>query len=68
MVWDRIPRQGGDAMADMGELLDHVPQLVKAYGRWPSFLYLIFATAVAHRRRVIFAGSLMGLVILRLLL
>ena len=54
-------------MADMGELLDHVPQLVKAYGRWPSFLYLIFATAVAHRRRVTFAGSLIGLVVLRLL-
>ena len=30
---------------DPGKLLDHVPQLVKAYGRWPSFAYLVFATA-----------------------
>ena len=30
---------------DLDVLLDHVPQLVKAYGRWPSFLYLLFATA-----------------------
>ena len=30
---------------ELGRLLDHVPQLVKAYGRWPSFAYLVFATA-----------------------
>lgn len=29
---------------DMGELLDHVPVLVKAYGRWPSYIYLLLAT------------------------
>jgi hypothetical protein len=41
---------------DMNDLLTHVPKLVKAYGRWPSFLYVVFATVVAHRGRVI-AGS-----------
>jgi hypothetical protein len=30
---------------DLGQLLDHVPELVKAYGKWPSFAYLCFATA-----------------------
>ena len=30
---------------ELGKLLDHVPQLVKAYGRWPSFAYLVFVTA-----------------------
>jgi hypothetical protein len=24
----------------LGELLDHVPVLVKAYGKWPSYVYL----------------------------
>ncbi|MGM4905904.1 hypothetical protein AB8B21_07515 [Tardiphaga sp. 866_E4_N2_1] len=24
----------------LGELLDHVPVLVKAYGKWPSYMYL----------------------------
>jgi hypothetical protein len=32
-------------MSDLGHLLEHVPTLVRAYGRWPSFLYLMFATA-----------------------
>jgi hypothetical protein len=32
-------------MRDLGQLLDHVPALVKAYGKWPSFAYLLFATA-----------------------
>ena len=27
-------------------LLDHLPYLVKTYGKWPSFLYLIVATIV----------------------
>lgn len=34
---------------DLGELLDHVPTLVKAYGKWPSFLFVIFATALTSR-------------------
>jgi hypothetical protein len=33
---------------DMGELLDHVPQLVKAYGRWPSFVYLLLFTPLSR--------------------
>jgi hypothetical protein len=36
------------------DLLDHVPQLVKAYGKWPSYLYLLLATSTG--RRVIFGG------------
>jgi hypothetical protein len=28
--------------ADMKDVLDHVPALVKAYGRWPSFALLVF--------------------------
>ncbi|MDA9525418.1 hypothetical protein XI06_35185 [Bradyrhizobium sp. CCBAU 11434] len=24
----------------LGELLDHIPMLVKAYGKWPSYVYL----------------------------
>lgn len=28
----------------IGELLEHVPVLVKAYGRWPSFVYLLLFT------------------------
>ena len=35
--------------------LDHVPQLVKAYGRWPSFAYLVFAVAA----RPVAAGLLL---------
>lgn len=36
-------------MIELEELLRHVPQPVKAYGTWPSYLYLFFATAMAHR-------------------
>jgi hypothetical protein len=32
-------------MRGLGQLLEHVPTLVKAYGKWPSYLYLLFATA-----------------------
>ena len=32
-------------MSELGQLLDRIPILVRAYGRWPSFLYLMFATA-----------------------
>ena len=28
----------------VGELLRHVPTLVKAYGKWPSYIYLFVAT------------------------
>jgi hypothetical protein len=31
-------------MKDLGQLLNHVPVLVKAYGKWPSFAYLLLAT------------------------
>ncbi|KZD22804.1 hypothetical protein A4A58_28100 [Tardiphaga robiniae] len=33
---------------DMGELLDHVPLLVKAYGRWPSYVYLLLFTPLSR--------------------
>jgi hypothetical protein len=29
----------------MRELLEHVPTLVKTYGKWPSFVVLLFAIA-----------------------
>lgn len=29
----------------MKDVLDHLPALVKLYGKWPSYLYLCFATA-----------------------
>jgi hypothetical protein len=28
----------------MKDLLDHVPTLVKTYGKWPSFVVLMLAT------------------------
>ena len=28
----------------MRELLNHVPSLVKTYGKWPSFVVLLLAT------------------------
>jgi hypothetical protein len=41
---------------DLGNLLDHVPALVKAFGKWPSYAYLMFATAQV--RRVVLGGFL----------
>ena len=41
-------------MKHIGQLLDHVPELVKAYGKWPSFAYLLVATV----RGVALAGAL----------
>jgi hypothetical protein len=32
-------------MRNLGELLDRVPSLVRIYGKWPSFAYLVLATA-----------------------
>ena len=29
----------------MRDLLEHVPTLVKTYGKWPSFVVLLFAIA-----------------------
>jgi hypothetical protein len=29
----------------MRNALDHLPALIKAYGKWPSYLYLLIATA-----------------------
>ncbi len=29
----------------MRDLLNHVPTLVRTYGKWPSFVVLLFATA-----------------------
>jgi hypothetical protein len=37
---------------ELGNLLDHVPALVKAYGKWPSYAYL------ALGRRVVLGGIL----------
>ncbi|MEH2483603.1 hypothetical protein V1282_006960 [Nitrobacteraceae bacterium AZCC 2146] len=34
---------------EMVELLDHVPMLVRAYGKWPSFIYLVFVTLLRPR-------------------
>ncbi|MBX9775734.1 MAG: hypothetical protein K2Y71_15235 [Xanthobacteraceae bacterium] len=30
----------------MKEVLDHVPALVKTYGKWPSFFVLLLATGM----------------------
>jgi hypothetical protein len=29
----------------MRDVLDHMPMLIKTYGKWPSYAYLLFATA-----------------------
>lgn len=34
---------------NLGELLRSVPILVRAYGRWASFLYLVLATTLSSR-------------------
>lgn len=46
----------------IGDLLSHVPALRRAYGKWPSLAYLIFAT-VLTRRRALLGGSAVGAVI-----
>jgi hypothetical protein len=48
-----ICRQEARKMKDLEQLLDHVPVLVKAYGKWPSFAYLLVATV----RGVVLAGG-----------
>ena len=40
---------------ETGDVFYHAPQLVKAYGKWPSYLYLLLAMSTA--RRVILAGA-----------
>jgi hypothetical protein len=44
---------------ELGNLLNHVPALVKAYGKWPSYAYLMFATLQV--RRVVLGGILVVL-------
>jgi hypothetical protein len=34
---------------ELENLPNHVPALVKAYGKWPSYAYLLFATALGRR-------------------
>jgi hypothetical protein len=46
-------------MDEFNKLLDHLPELVNAYGKWPSFAYLFFATAMAHR--ITFGALCLGL-------
>ena len=46
-------------MDDFKDLLEHVPHLVKTYGKWPSYAYLYFATAMAHR--ITFGALLLAL-------
>jgi hypothetical protein len=29
----------------MRNVLDHMPLLIKTFGKWPSYAYLMFATA-----------------------
>jgi hypothetical protein len=41
---------------ELENLLNHVPALVKTYGKWPSYAYLLFATALG--RRVVLSGIL----------
>jgi hypothetical protein len=36
-------------MRELNDLLDHIPVLTEAYGRWPSFFYLLLATVVTRR-------------------
>lgn len=42
----KIPRKA--AQPGLGELLQHVPILVKAYGKWPSYVYLLLATPMSR--------------------
>ena len=49
---------------DMGELLDHVPALVKAYGRWPSYLVILLCTP-SFRGVLAASGALFALVLYR---
>jgi hypothetical protein len=46
---------------DMGELLDHVPVLVRAYGKWPSYCYLVMATALQSKIALLFGSIAVGL-------
>jgi len=54
VLWDYYPNK--ETVMELGNLLDHVPTLVKAYGKWPSYAYLLFATALG--RRVVLGGIL----------
>jgi len=49
---------------DMGELLDHVPVLVRAYGKWPSYVYLSLFTPLS-RGLLGTLAVIVGLVLLR---
>jgi hypothetical protein len=46
---------------DMGELLDHVPVLLRAYGKWPSYCYLVMATALQSKIVLLFGSLAVGL-------
>jgi hypothetical protein len=39
-------------------LLDHVPTLVRAYGKWPSYAYLLVATVLI--RGIVPAGIVLA--------
>jgi hypothetical protein len=45
----------------MGELLDHVPVLLRAYGKWPSYCYLVMATALQSKIVLLFGSLAVGL-------
>lgn len=49
---------------DMGELLDHVPVLVRAYGKWPSYIYLLLFTPLS-RGLLGFVAAALGVFIYR---
>jgi hypothetical protein len=58
MFYDYYPNK--EATMELGNLLYHVPALVKAYGKWPSYAYLLFATA--RVQRVLLGGILLVIV------
>jgi hypothetical protein len=41
----------------MVELFDRVPMLVKAFGKWPSFIYLILVTLLRPRLFVVISAA-----------
>jgi hypothetical protein len=45
-VWEDMPNNDNKERP-MRHILDHVPALVKTYGKWPSYLVLLLATAQA---------------------
>lgn len=49
---------------DKRELLDHVPMLVRVYGKWPSYIYLLLFTPLG-RGLVGFAAAVLSVFIYR---